>query len=133
MKILKTIVIVVSILTIGNYSYTSNTNQQMFQPADGSMKNGTYNTTNNTAKTVLQNYSNVIAIDGTTETPKLTSLGKYVDKNGNQLEAIGSYSQYSNDSGNTNIYYLFGNILDPKTQMNSVINEPIETYSSQSN
>lgn len=129
----KIILIMVSILVIGNYSYIANSNQQMFQPADGSMKNGTYNTVDNTAKTVICSYNNVITIDGTITTPTLTAFGKYTDKQGNQLEAIGSFSQYSNDSGNTNIYYLFGNKLDSQPQINTVTNEPIETYNSQGN
>lgn len=134
MKKIKITTILLSILTIGNYSLLQST-QQIFQPADGSMIHGTYNRKNNTAKTILHNYNNVISIEGTIKTPPLNALGKYVDKTGNQLETIGSFSQYANDSGQTIIYYLFGNLSDPEksVESNSIENKPIETYDSQEN
>ncbi len=145
MKKLKKIVIIASILTIGHYFHASYTDgsdmlqssifsnlqsssEQMFQPADGSLSNGTYDKTTHNAKTKLHSYQNVITIDGTTATPTLNAQGKYVDITGNQLEPIGSFNKYSDDSGDINTYYLFGNITDKENLIN---NGPIETYSSQ--
>ena len=143
MKKLEITAILLSILTIGHFACASDMlkstifsgqqtfNEQMFQPADGSFDNGIYNISNNNAKTKLHNYTNVIAIDGTTITPKLNAQGKFVDKKNNLLEPIGSYSLYSSDSGNTNTYYIFGVVADTQKQTMPANNEPIETYTSQ--
>ena len=146
MKITKKIIIAVSILTIGNYFNATKTpsdsyfeeddqavTEQLFQPSDGSMKNGTYFTTKNTAKTVLNNYEDVIAIDGTKKTPTLNAQGKYVNSSKTQLNAIGSYGKHSNDSGETSIYYLFGTISKKNSSSNKTDNSPNQTYSSQGN
>lgn len=140
MKKIQITILIVSILSIGSYFSTihasndQTTTEQKFQPADGSMTNGTYFTTENTAKTILHNYDNVIAIDGTTTTPTLNAQGKYINSENVQLNPVGSYRKNSNDSGKTKTYYIFGSISkkedDSNTQTN---NSPIQTYNSQEN
>jgi hypothetical protein len=103
---------------------------QIFQPADGSLDNGWYSKKNDRAKTILNTYKNIIIVDGTENTPKLNSTGKYMDPRNMPLEPVGSFSLYSDDTGNTSIYYLFGTLMHATNEKNRVNNKPIQTYSS---
>jgi|GEM_PF-2063842 len=138
MKRIKKTIIAVSILAIGNYFSTTHTSNnqtattQIFQPADGSMKNGTYSIADKTAKTALHNYDNVIAIDGTKKTPTLNAQGKYVN-NKIKLNPVGSYGHHSNDSGETEIYYIFGSISKKDNSNTQESNTPTQTDNSQGN
>lgn len=102
-----------------------------FQPSDGSMTNGIYEVNSKTAKTALHEYTNVIVIDGTVQTPKLNSKGQYIDSKGNTLESIGSMNVPTEDASpsDTNTYYLFGKIVPSKAKP-STKNTPTQDYNS---
>lgn len=107
--------------------------QQVFQPSDGSVTNGSYNITNKTAITPMHRYKNVIVVDGTSATPKLNKQGKYIDKQGVQYEAIGSFNIPSQDASDIFIYFIFGQFDDTTTPAKNKTrkNIPIQTFNSQ--
>ncbi len=115
------------------YNHPRSPNQQYFQPADGSLNNGTYDVTNKTAKTPLHSYNNVIIVDGTVTTPTLNSQAKYVDKENKEYNMIGSVHIPSEDESDMSTYYFFGQINDQKNkdQVNENINVASQTYNSQ--
>ena len=116
------------------YNYPGSPNQQYFQPADGSLNNGTYDVINKTAKTPLHNYNNVIIVDGTVTTPTLNAKAKYVDKQGKEYQLVGSMNIPSEDASDINTYYFFGQMTDPANQDNyakKTTNVAAQTYSSQ--
>ncbi|MBV8660960.1 MAG: hypothetical protein JO129_02345 [Candidatus Dependentiae bacterium] len=109
---------------------------QYFQPADGSMTNGTFDVTAKTATTALHNYKNIFFVDGSLKTPRLSSKGKYIDKKGNQYDLVGSLQLPSEDASEINSYYIFGTVEEPiKSNIKNIIalvnNKPTQTYYSQ--
>jgi len=119
--------------SLANYNFQSEIeNEISFQPADGSMTNGTYYTQNHTAQTPLHHYTHVIVIDGSDETPSLTPQGKYLDLSNILLEPIGSFTRYSHDDGDSDTYYLFGTLADQASPQTPINNEPMQTYNSPS-
>ena len=117
-----------------NYNHPGSPNQQYFQPADGSLNNGTYDVINKTAQTPLHSYNNVIIVDGTVTTPTLNTKAKYVDKQGKEYLLVGSMNIPSEDASDINTYYFFGQCNDPKNQDNYAkknADKPAQSYNSQ--
>jgi hypothetical protein len=119
--------------SLQNYPFPNSQERKelYFQPSDGSMTNGTYEANSKTAKTALHQYTNVMIVNGTVQTPKLNNKGQYVDSKGNALESIGSMSVPAQDASpsDTNTYYLFGQVVPSKTTAATKI-APTQDYNS---
>ncbi|MBP6869825.1 hypothetical protein KBC04_03010 [Candidatus Babeliales bacterium] len=85
-----------------------------FQASDTSMNNGIYDQDTKKAETDFHAYTDVIVINGTKQTPKIDTSGKYKDSSGQELESIGIFNEYSENDGQPQIFYLFGKISKVK-------------------
>jgi hypothetical protein len=121
--------------SLQNYPFPNRNERKeiYFQPSDGSMSNGIYEINGKTATTNLHSYQDVIAVDGTHATPKLSAKGTYIDQDGKELSSIGSVNIPAEDASpsDRNTYYLFGTItktIQPTTTKTQ--NNPTQDYNS---
>lgn len=118
-----------------DYNASKNPTLRYFQPADGSLSNGSYDAINKTAKTSLHNYTDVIMINGTYTTPTLHKNGMYVDSQGKEHFMIGSLLIPSEDESDIFTYYLFGQPADQKDNQDASkknkVNKPLQNFNSQ--
>lgn len=100
-----------------------------FQACDGSLQNGLFNATTQTATTSLHSYKQVIILDGTVKIPELNAQGKYVDAQGKIFDQIGSVYIPSEDASDMNTYYFFGITDDSKPSSADTTQQiPLLTY-----
>lgn len=97
-----------------------------FQASDNSLNNGIYDKKKQKAITDQHIYNNIIMINGTKKTPQLTHENQYQDQKGNLLDSVGIFNTYNENDGESQIYYLFGNLIEK-------IKNPVHTNIIQNN
>ena len=85
-----------------------------FQTNDGSLINGIYDQATQKAQTDRHSYTNVIQINGTQQAPNMNDKNQYTDQKGKLLEYVGIFNEYNENQGETQIFYLFGQISGTK-------------------